>query len=505
MRWANSSFGQMILPTRTGWTGFARRERGEQKQVSTVSKQRMAFGVGLLSLSAWIRRQLWLRAIYRRVPVTLRKRVSEALAARTSESLKFRRTSNWATRSRPPDRTVTTSCTAAHAEGAGVNIFAYVHAQFGLAEGARLYARALLAEGYPVAIHNIDIDIPHGMDDFSLDPYIGEETLYETNLIFVNPDYLDQAMASIGRECVGDRYTIACWFWELEKFPDEWLPALNRVDEVMVSTSFIRNAVANVTNKPVWSVPLPINQSPDNGQVRSDFELDDDDFIFLNSFDFSSYLARKNPLATIEAFRLAFADGRPNVKLLIKSSNGHRYPEKLRVLLNAAAADKRIIVRDEVIGRGDLGALQRCADAYISLHRAEGFGLGLAECMRLGKPVIATAWSGNMDFMTPDNSCLVDYQLVPVGEGEYLHCRGQRWADPSVDHAGKLMRRLVEDRGFASRIGDQAASDIRARLSPHDVAQEIIRRIDSRSLGADAAPSMTGLESGGTGRREQAS
>ncbi|EQD58089.1 glycosyltransferase, group 1 family protein, partial [mine drainage metagenome] len=86
---------------------------------------------------------------------------------------------------------------------------------------------------------------------------------------------------------------------------------------------------------------------------------------------------------------------------------------------NAAAVDRRIRVRDEVIDRSHVQALQRCADAYISLHRSEGFGLGLAECMRIGKPVIATAWSGNMDFMSDDNSCLVDYRLVPVGEGEY--------------------------------------------------------------------------------------
>ncbi len=460
-------------------------------------------GTGLSNLSAWGRRQSWAMAIYRHFPTALRSRMSEALAARVNGQLKFKRTLNWGRGSVTPESPVT-PCLGVRADGSGVNIFAYVHGEFGLAEGARLYARALLAEGYPVAIHDIDIDMPHGMNDFSLDPYIGGETKYGTNLIFVNPDYLDQAMASIGHAGLGDRLTIACWFWELEKFPDEWLHALRRVDEVMVSSTFIQNAVAKVTDKPVWSVPLPVTRSRDSGLVRRDFGLADDDFIFLSSFDFNSYVARKNPRAVVEAFRLAFADDRPNVKLLIKSSNGHRHPEKLRTLLNAVGADKRIIVRDEIIDRGDLGALQRCADAYISLHRAEGFGLGLAECMRLGKPVIATAWSGNMDFMTPDNSCLVDYRLVAVGDGEYPYHDAQRWAEPRVEHAAELMRRLVADRAYAARIGDQAARDVSTKLSPHDAAMKIIRRIELRYPGV-AVPSMAVGRPSDSDRQDQAS
>jgi glycosyltransferase involved in cell wall biosynthesis len=357
--------------------------------VSAVRKQRRAIGIRLLNLSAWMRRQPWLKVLYRHFPATLRNRTSEALAARANQQLKFRRTAGW-NHARRPAEPVAETAGSVRAAASGVNIFAYVHGQFGLAEGARQYARALLAEGYPVAIIDIDIDVPHGMDDRSLDPYIGGEAPYEVNLVFVNPDYLDQAMASIGRERLGNRHTIACWFWELEKFPDAWRHALNRVDEVMVSTAFVSRAVAAVTDKPVWIVPLPVGAPVDSGLTRADFGLEDDDFIFLCSFDFNSFVARKNPCAAIEAFRRAFADRRPNVKLLVKSSNGHRHPEALRSLLNTAGADERIILRDELLDREDLAALQRCVDAYVSLHRAEGFGLGLAECMRLGKPVIAT-------------------------------------------------------------------------------------------------------------------
>jgi glycosyltransferase involved in cell wall biosynthesis len=457
--------------------------------VSITSKPTVSMGLRLLNLLTWIRGQPWLKAVYRHFPPRLRNKVSEALVARVSEQTKFQRTSNWRhdVHQRALEQPECTPCIE-HNKGVGVNIFAYVRGQFGLAEGARLYAKALLAEGYPVAIHDIAIVIPHEMDDTSLDLHLREETPYDINLIFVNPDYLDEAIANIGRERLRGRYTIGCWFWELEVFPEEWLPALQHVDEIMVSTSFIEKAVKRVTEKPVWHVPLPVCEVHDSGLTRSDFGLDNDAFVFLNSFDFNSFLVRKNPLAVIEAFRRAFADDLSEVRLLIKSSNGHRYPAELQELLNAAAADRRIIVRDDVIDRGHVQALQRCVDAYVSLHRAEGFGLGLAECMRLGKPVVATAWSGNMDFMTSDNSCLVDYQLVPVGDGEYFQHAGQRWAEPSIVHAAEQMRRLVEDREFATKIGAQAALDICDRLSPHATAERIIRRLEVLSSRSKRTP-----------------
>ena len=442
----------------------------------------------LLNLSAWIRRQPWLKEIYRHFPPSLRNKVSEKLASRASTQIKFQRTLNWARRTRLPalpngDGVLRGEFGAA----AGVNVFAYARGQSGLGESARLYVRALLAEGYPVAVHNIDIDIPHGMDDTSLDEHIGTDTPHGVNLVFVNPDYLDDAIASIGRDRLAGGYTIACWFWELEKFPEEWLPALQIVDEIMVSSSFIGEVIRPITDKPILHVPLPVDEVDDSGLTRSDFGLEDDAFIFLNSFDFNSFLTRKNPFAVIEAFHRAFADGRTDVRLLIKSSNGHRHPDKLRELLNAAAGDQRILVRDEVIDRCDVQALQRCVDAYVSLHRAEGFGLGLAECMRQGKPVIATAWSGNMEFMTPDNSCLVNYRLVPVRQGEYLHHVGQRWAEPDIDHAATYMRRLADDREFAARIGAQAAFDIRDKLSPRSAAELIIERVKALSTSSSTS------------------
>lgn len=434
-------------------------------------------GLFLLSLSTWIRRQSWWRALYRLFPSGLRSRVSAALTSPALKRTRFSHLPRIEADVSGGDALPSTS--GDDRDSVGVNLFAYLRGQFGLGESARSYARALLGEGYPVALHDIDIVIPHSFEDGSLDRYIGNEAPYRINLIFVNPDYFAQAVNAIGQAKMEGRYVIACWFWELERIPEEWCWALAQVDEIMVSSVFIEQAFRRATDKPVFRVPLPVSALGDSGLSRADFGLAPDKFIFMNTLDYNSWVDRKNPVAVIAAFQKAFPDGRDDVQLLLKSSNGHRHPDRFHRLLTVTAADRRIIVRDEVIDRSHVHALQRCVDAYVSLHRAEGFGLGLAECMAMGKPVVATAWSGNVDFMTAANSCLVDYRLVPVGQGEYPHAEGARWAEPDVDHAASYMKRLVDEPGFASRLGEQAASDIRTSLSQKQAAQALVERLNT--------------------------
>ena len=448
---------------------------------------RARVGLALLDFSVWIRRQRLLRMVYRVLPQKLRDLVSAGLAEPALKGLHF-----------PPLPTdvgavgadLTRAATVAPVPATrlttnGVNIFGYLRGQFGLGESARMYARALLAAGYPVALIDIDIDLPHGLRDASLEGYIGTEAPYATNLIFVNPDYLRQAWASIGQARLEGRYTIACWFWELEGIPDGWRWAIDAVDEIMVASTFVEEAFRRVTDKPILRVRLPISDGVDSGVSRRDFGLSPDEFLFLTTFDFHSSIHRKNPFAAVAAFRKAFPLGRDDVRLLVKSSNGHQYPEQLRHLLSIAVEDPRIVVRDQMLERAHMHALQRCADAYISLHRAEGFGLGLAECMAMGKPVIGTGWSGNLDFMTPGNSCLVEYTLVPVEPGEYSHADGARWADADIGHAADFMKRLVDDSDFAHGLGQKAAADIRQQLSPALAARSLIERLDMLTMNVD--------------------
>lgn len=463
---------------KVGFNRLNDRARGEKK----------ASGLLLLNLFAWVRQQGWLQILYRRLPPSLRNRVSRALVERAQQRARFVRTSAWERPISEPELPLTTQVEAVGARK-GVNVFGYLRGQFGLAEGARMYARALIDSGYPVALHDIAFDLPHSFDDDSLAARLGSDAPYANNLFFVNPDYLAAALQQVGPERLRGRRLIACWFWELQDVPESWLPALELVDEILVATSFVEQAFRRITDKPILRVPLPLNRVFDSGLTRADFGLESDRFVFLCSFDFNSLFHRKNPLAVVEAFRRAFPPHRGDVQLLLKTSNGHFHHDRFLELLNAISGDPRVLVRDEVIDRAHVQALQRCADAYVSLHRAEGFGLGLAECMALGKPVIATAWSGNLDFMNADNSCLVDCRLVPVGEGEYLHSPGAMWADPDVDQAARHMRALADDRAHAERIGARAARDIAATLAPEAAATALIAHFEAADA---AAPGESG-------------
>lgn len=436
--------------------------------MSVLDKQPQANGIAFLNLSAWIRRQKWLRAIYKHAPDSWRNRVSLLLAHRAERSLRFQRTDRWRLSSQTPSHLLPLPHDGPQRvvePSEGVNVFGFTRGEFGLAESARLYIRSLLVVGYPTAVCDVPIQIAHSMGDKTLDLHLGTSAPFDINIVFVNPDYMAPAMAAIGAQQLAGRYTIGCWFWELENFPVEWLPALDDVDAILVSSEFIRAMLAKVTHKPVIHIPLPVDNPHSSDLVRLDFGLDPDAFVFLTTFDFNSFLPRKNPLASIFAFRHAFPDLHQKVQLVVKSSNGHRHPERLRELLDAAAGDPRILVRDEVIDRRHISALQHCADAYVSLHRSEGFGLGMAECMRIGKPVIATAWSGNLDFMNSGNACLVDFRLVSVEPDQYLHTKNQRWAEPDVNHAAQYMQRLVTDLDYRERIGAQAALDMRKGFS----------------------------------------
>lgn len=452
-----------------------RHERvGTDDSVSVVVENPRS-GLALLNLSAWIRQQGWMRVFYRRLPQSLRDRVSALLAARASARARFVRTPAWTCERAAVPASLTP---VAPAPGAGgVNILGYIRGQFGLAESARMYARALIDAGVPVALHDIDLDLPHGWNDRSLDPWIGDATPHPVSIIFVNPDYLQPALQRIGRARLQGRRLIACWFWELERIPDDWLPAIDQVDEIMVASAFVEDAFRRATDKPILRVKLPLSEVHDSGLQRADFGLEDGKFVFLCTFDFNSWIARKNPFAVVEAFTRAFSQERDDVRLLVKSSNGFRHPDKFLHLLKAAAVDPRIVVRDEVIDRAHVNALQRCCDVYVSLHRAEGFGLGLAECMVMGKPVIATKWSGNLEFMDEGNSCLVGFRMVNVAPGEYPGGDGQRWAEADVDEAATWMRRLVDEPGLARRIGEAARNSVSRTLAPERTAAAIFERV----------------------------
>ena len=367
-------------------------------------------------------------------------------------------------------------------ERAGINLVGYAHGEFGVAEILRRYAHTLQGGGMPFVVRNFDVGVASRQCDDSMQGFLSQECRYDVNLFCINADQMPVAREHLGDAVFAGRYNIGVWFWELEKFPEQWRGVTELVDEIWVTSPFVRDAIAASTPKPVHIVPVALRVDLPRSYSRGEFGLEDGAFLCLVSFDFNSFMTRKNAEGAIAAFGRAFADGRRDVRLLIKTINGERHPEDLRKLTAAAARDDRIEVRDGFLDRTGMWALQACSDCYLSLHRSEGLGLGMAECMLLGKPVVATAYSGNLAFMDADNSCLVGYSLVPVEEGEYPAWQGQRWAEPDIDEAARHLRRLADDPTHARQIGQRAQASVRERLSDSASLTAITARLaDIRS------------------------
>jgi glycosyltransferase involved in cell wall biosynthesis len=225
-------------------------------------------------------------------------------------------------------------------------------------------------------------------------------------------------------------------------------------------------------------MPLPlVAPSLAAGVGKADFGLDAR-FTFLFSFDFLSVFERKNPLGVINAFRDAFGNGEGPV-LMIKTINGQHRQQDLERLRWAARGRSDIVVFDGYLDPGMMGALTASCDCYVSLHRAEGLGLTMSEAMALGKPVIATAYSGNMDFMTPETAYLVPWHLSRIGDSAPPYPSEGMWAEPDIAVASRLMRGVMDDPGAAALVGEGARDDLALRFSPVETGIRIRQRLEA--------------------------
>jgi glycosyltransferase involved in cell wall biosynthesis len=281
-------------------------------------------------------------------------------------------------------------------------------------------------------------------------------------------------------------YTIGYWAWELANFPEQWVSSFAFVDEVWAASRFAYEAIAPATTKPVFLMPMAVAlPAAEAGLRRADFGLPDDKFVFYFSFDFRSYVSRKNPLAAVDAFRRAFPRRDAPAALLLKTIGSDWKPEERDNLLEAIRDDSRILLIDRELTRARATALLALTDCFLSLHRSEGFGRGPAEAMLLGKPVIITNYSGTTDFATPETALLVDYELVPVGEEEYPGASGQVWAQADIEQAAIAMRRVAGDSAFAKRLGSAGRTRVCQLYDPKLIGAGYVERFAAIATGRE--------------------
>ena len=301
---------------------------------------------------------------------------------------------------------------------------------------------------------------------------------YDVNVFASYPHLHERLTSMYPRWALEGRTNIVYLAWEQRDGSHYWADIYSGFDQVWALSTFTAEALSRCMGREVLPVPCVVDydQFPE-AAAKVDVGLDPSRFVFLYIFDANSSMERKNPEAAIEAFAQAFKLGEP-AQLILKVSNHyrHEHQRRLRYLMRKAAAtglDIRFLF--QTLPHDDLLRLISAADCYVSLHHAEGFGYTIAEALGYGLPVIATRYSGNLEYMDDDNSFLVDYEEATVQMPDGPFQRGSIWADPSVEHAATLMRQVYDDREAARAKGRQAAQDVRERLSAERVGA-IVRR-----------------------------
>lgn len=360
----------------------------------------------------------------------------------------------------------------------GVTVVGYLRAVLGLGAAARRLVQVCRLAGEPVSAIPYDhinspLDHPFDSDRYapagSKDPFDRPEPpAYDVTILCVNGAETPQLARAIGARNMHGRYRIGLWFWELDTFPDEMAAGLRSVDEVWVTSEFVRDAIRTKAPEdfPIFVIPLGADY-PDSdadrgiGISRSQLGLPEDATIVGFTFDHASRLTRKNALGLIAAFEAAFpmpsevpseapeqtiTSITPPPVLVLKTLNADRFPEDAAILREAIAARSDMLLIERQYSFAEQRAFVREIDVLVSLHRSEGYGYILLEAMGLGTPVIATGYSGNLAFMNPDNSWLIPHSMVQVGEGNGQYSPGGRWAEPDLVVAAQTIRSVVEKR-----------------------------------------------------------
>lgn len=346
----------------------------------------------------------------------------------------------------------------------GVDVAGFFTAEHGVGDAARTLVTTLRSAGIPTGTINYT-DTESRTEHFFLTDNVSR---HRTLLMSVNADHLVVARQRYGDAFFRDRHVIGQWFWELEEAPPWYEPAWPIVNELWAPTRFIETMLRNHApgHVTVRHVPLPVTTpATDPAVTRTKLGLDGR-YTFLFVFDLMSIMKRKNPLGLVQAYRKAFGEG-DGTRLVVKTMNGDKRAGDIAALRQAAAGRSDITVIDAYFTRVETSTLISLADCYVSLHRSEGLGLTMSEAMSHGVPVIATGYSGNTDFMNEQNSYLVPWGRVPVGEGAGGYSPTATWAEPDEDAAVETMRRVFSNQHEARVKGATGRESILGTFSEH--------------------------------------
>lgn len=357
----------------------------------------------------------------------------------------------------------------------GVNLVGDAQIEIGLGQSMRLLANAFSISNQIFSIIDLPIQADARRNDHSWDAKFVKEPLYGINLFHINPQDLGMAYLRLGGEIFRNRYNIGFWLWELEDVPKESLTALKMVDEIWTPSEFTSNAFRKYTEKPVYTIPYHVTADTDPAYDRNSFSLPEDQFLYLILFDFNSTMLRKNPECAIRAFCHVFSPDNQDVGLVIKVNNPTK--ECMDVLRTLLTGYDNVYYITDTLEKKVVNSLISCVDVYVSTHRAEGFGLVMAEAMLLKTACIATNWSSNTEFMDSGTACMVPYTMVQIGKGEGSYPAGATWADPDMEETARYMKLLKDSPDYYRKMVEKAYDSVSMLLGKDRVEKFLKQRI----------------------------
>jgi glycosyltransferase involved in cell wall biosynthesis len=364
-------------------------------------------------------------------------------------------------------------------EPLGVNVVGFPQGVLGIGEDARMAAQCLHAVSIPFVL----VEAPHPGPTRLIElpaTQLSNYLRFCTTVFCLPPFEMMRLALEGGKSFIDDpSYKIGAWAWELPHWPVAFDQAYQFVDEIWAQSRFVETAFSRHSNVPVHLMPMAVDIPRPTSDMREKLSLPLNDFLFYVLFDAHSWLRRKNPMAAVDAFKKAFAPSTRGVGLVVKAMNIKADDPIWLEIQKVAASDSRIHVIDTVMSRQETINFMNSCDAYISLHRSEGFGRVIAESMLLGKPVVVTNFSGNVDYCDTSTAYLVDGELVPLKAGDYLITEGQYWCEPDIDVAARQLQDLVQDAAKSFRIALEGQRIIASRYSVEAVAHQYHHRIDS--------------------------
>ena len=356
----------------------------------------------------------------------------------------------------------------------GANVISHFCNPSGLQQAALSTKAGLECAGLHTSCR--DVPVPRHYIPPDREKWLGLEIHPVTILTHAATPYFINGYERAGLHRRSDVYRVAYWHWELEAVPQEWIESALTVDEIWAPTPFIADAMRRVMPRPVVDMLPGVKIGAIEPVTKEELGVARERFVFLFMFDLHSQIHRKNPRATVTAFKQAFGAREP-VTLVIKATGGDIFKDDFETLEQICRVENVVLVHEVMSRARAYGMLEMC-DCFVSLHRSEGFGLGLAEAMLLGKPVIATGYSGNLAFMNRENSMLVDYEIVEITEDRPVYTKGNRWAEPSVAHAAELMRDVFENREAAFEKARRVQPEVAELLSLQAAGRRMRDRLE---------------------------